>query len=321
MAATASPKAAGSPRASRLLPLTPGRRAALIIGVPVCLALVATTGFNTLANFAEGRYPVKYPIGPTTKSLVLNMSGQLTVKSTTAGEGALDGTAHYSYVHPAPIGNEAGGVTTLGYQCPVLLGDCELDGTVTVPATVTTLTAHSGSGDATVTGAAGGLTGPVTISTGDGDLSVSDVSGPLRLSTGSGTVSVSAITSATLSASSGNGGIHATGVSSPTITANTDSGSITMSSVNATTVTASSGQGDIDITFTGTPPRNVHVNTDSGSVTIVLPPGNTEYHVHASTDSGSVTDDLLSNSNPATKNVITATSGSGAITLRYPSGH
>jgi Toastrack DUF4097 len=312
MAAIASPEAR-SPRASRPLPLTPGRRAALVIGVPVCLALVAATGFSTLANFAEGRYAVAYPIGAATKSLVLNMTGQLTVKSTTAGQGAFDGTAHYSYIQPTPLENQAGGVTSLGYQCPVPVGDCELDATVTVPATVTTLTAHSGSGDATVTGAAGGLTGPVTISTGNGNLSVSHVSGPLSLNTSSGTVSVSAITSATLSASSGNGGIYARGVSSGTITANTDSGSINESGVTATTVTASSGNGDISIVFAGTPPRHVRVNTDSGNITILLPPGNARYHVTANTDSG--TRNITANTDNSSQNVITASSGSGNITI------
>ncbi len=39
-------------------------------------------------------------------------------------------------------------------------------------------------------------------------------------------------------------------------------------------------------------PRDVRVNTDSGSITLVLPRGDTKYHVTANTDSGNVDDTL-----------------------------
>ena len=39
-------------------PMTRGRVAALVVGVPVCLALVLYNGFDLVANFGEAHYPV-----------------------------------------------------------------------------------------------------------------------------------------------------------------------------------------------------------------------------------------------------------------------
>jgi Putative adhesin len=291
------------------LPMTGGRRAALFFGVPVCLALVAGLAVSLVADVGEGRYPVHYTVPAGTRALTLNVTGQLTIRPTTAGQATLTGTAVYSLARSKVTESTTSAGTTIGYHCPLSLGNCELDATVTVPPTVTTLTSSSGAGDATVTG----TTGPVNLSSGDGNLSVSHASGPLTLNTGSGGIQVSAIRSAALSASSGDGSIQATGVTSTTITANTDSGSITGSGIATDTITASSGDGSIEIRFSSIP-GNVRVNTDSGNITLVLPPGPTEYDVAANTDSGTVSYGTLPRSS-SSRNVITASSGSGNITI------
>lgn len=288
-------------------PMTRARRAALVIGVPVCLLLVAYMGLGLVADFGEGHYPVNHTFPAGAKSLNLNVTGQLTIKPTAASQATLTGTARYSLVRAALAEHASGGAITLGYHCGLPVGDCELDATVTVPATVTTLTAHSGGGDATVTG----IAGPVTLSTGDGDLSVGQTSGPLTLNTDSGNIQVSAVRSPTLSASTGDGNIKATGVTSPTITANTDSGNIDGSGIATATITASTGDGDIKIAFTSVP-SDVRVDTDSGNITLVLPRGNTRYHVTANTDSGTVN---TPTNDPSSKNRIIASSGDGNITI------
>jgi hypothetical protein len=289
--------------------MTGARRAALCFGVPVCLALVAGLAFSLVADLGEGRYPVSYTVPASTKALTLNVNGQLTIRPTTAGQSTLTGTATYSLARSKVTESTASAGTTIGYHCPLPLGNCELDATVTVPATVTTLTASSGGGDATVTG----TTGPVKLSTGDGNLSVSHASGPLTLNTDSGSIQVSAIRSGTLSASSGDGSIQAAGVTSATIAANTDSGNINGSGISAATFTASTGDGGIEIAFTSVP-RDVRVNTDSGNITLVLPPGPTQYDVTANTDSGNISYGTLPR-NSSSRNVITASSGSGNITI------
>jgi Putative adhesin len=288
--------------------MTGGRRAALFFGVPVCLALVGGLAFSLVADLGQGRYPVSYTAPAGTKALTLNVNGQLTIKPTTAGQATLTGTAIYSLARSKVTEITTGAGTTIGYHCPLPFGNCGLDATVTVPATVTMLTASSGAGDATVTG----TTGPVKLSTGDGNLSVSHASGPLTLNTDSGGIQVSAITSATVSASTGDGGIQAAGVTSTTITANTDSGNINGTGIETATFTASTGDGGIQITFTSVP-RDVRVNTNSGNVTLVLPPGHTKYNVAANTDSGTVTDTVPRNS--SSPNTITASSGSGNISI------
>jgi len=288
--------------------MTGGRRAALSIGVPVCLALVGGLAFSLVTDLGEGRYPVSYTVPASTKALTLNVDGQLTIKPTTAAQGTLTGTAMYSLARSTVTESTTSAGTTIGYHCPLPFGNCALDGTVTVPATVTMLTAHSGAGDATVTG----TTGPVKLSTGDGNVSVSHASGPLTLNTDSGGIQVSDISSATLTASTGNGGIQAAGVTSATVTANTDSGNINGTGIAASTFTASTGNGGIVITFTSVP-RDVHVNTDSGNITLVLPPGPTKYDVSANTDSGTVSDTVpRDSSSPYT---ITASSGSGNVSI------
>ena len=289
--------------------MTGARRAALFFGVPVCLALVAGLAFSLVADVGEGRYAVTYTAPASTTALTLNVTGQLTIRPTTAGQATLTGTATYSLARSKVTESSTSAGTTIGYNCPLPLGNCGLDATVTVPATVTTLTARSGAGDATVTG----TTGPVNLSTGEGNLSVGHASGPLALNTGSGSIQVNAIRSATLSASSGDGNIQAEGVTSTTITANTDSGDINGSGIATDTVTASTGDGDIQIVFTSVP-RDVRVNSNSGSITLVLPPGPTQYNVTANTDSGSVSDTVPRNS--SSPNTISASSGSGSITIR-----
>lgn len=312
MAATTSPKTAGAPGSGKgPLPRTPGRTAALVIGVPVCLALVGVTAFSNLANFAEGSYPVSYTAPAATRTLRLDVAGNVTIRPVPAGRATLTGTARYSFARGALTEHSGGGDTTVSYGCPVPVGDCELDGTLTVPATVTALTASSDSGDATV---AGTTTGPVRLSTGNGNLSVSHASGPLALNTGSGTIQVAAVRSATLYASSGNGDIKAAGVTGATsVVLNTDSGNIDGSGIATTAITASTGNGDITIAFTGTPPRDVRVNTDSGNIVLLLPPGTAKYRVTANTDSGTVTDSVPQSD--ASGNVISASTGNGNITI------
>jgi hypothetical protein len=291
-------------------PMTRGRRLALVVGLPVCLALVAGTGFSLAADLGIARYPVNYTVPAGTKSLTLNVTGQLTIKPTRARQATVTGTAKYSLVRSKLTASTTSSGTRVGYACPIPVGDCELDATVAVPATVTELTASSGSGNATVTG----TTGPVKLSTGAGDVSVSDASGPLTLNAGSGSIAVNAASPATLSASTGDGNIQAKGVTSTTITANTDSGSISGTGIKTAMITASSGNGGITIAFANDP-GSIRVNTDSGDVTLVLPHNSTRYNISANTDQGSVHDATIPRATSPGGHVIMASSGTGDITI------
>jgi DUF4097 and DUF4098 domain-containing protein YvlB len=96
------------------------------------------------------------------------------------------------------------------------------------------------------------------------------------------------------------------------LTMRTDGGNIQALAVAATQVTAHTGGGGIKIVFTRVP-RDVHVTTDGGNITIIVPPGNAQYNVNASSAGGSVNRDVPVNS--SSRNVITATSGGGDVTI------
>ncbi len=292
--------------------MTPGRVAALVIGVPVCLALIANTGFSLLAPFARGSYHVAYSWSPaSTRSVTVNSAGgQLTVQPAAAGTLSLAGTAHYSFIRSSVTEHTVAGDTTVSYHCVTLpSGNCALDATLGVPAGVP-VTASTDGGNASVSG----ISAPVTLSSGGGELSADHINGPLALNTEGGNISASDITAPSFSASSGGGEIQAATVDSPAVTISTDGGNIQVTGVTAAKVSASTGGGEIYIAFAAVP-EGVRVNTSGGNITLVLPSGSTKYDVTAHTDGGSVSDGLSLDSSSA--NVITATSGGGNITLRY----
>jgi len=287
---TVPPETTGAPPTAQPLPLTPGRRAALAIGVPVCLLLIAYGGFDLIANLGVGHFPVRYTAPASTKSLTVTTDGgQLSLRPT-AGRVTLAGTARYTLIRSTFTARTADGNTALGYRCVTLpTEDCALDATISAPAAMP-VTASTAGGNASVAG----LTGPVTLSSGGGNLSAGHISGPLSLNTSGGSVQLTAITSPTLTAATGGGNIQATGVS-------------------AAAVTARTGGGDIEIVFSSVP-RDIQVNTSGGDITLVLPRGTTAYHVIATTSGGSIADSLPQQT--SSPNVIAASTGGGNITIR-----
>ena len=270
------------------LRMTAGRRAALLFGVPVCVALVAATGLSFAADLGSASFPVRYTFPASATRVAVSVGGgQLTLVQAAAGRATLTGTAHYSLVRPHPAATVTGGVTTYNYRCPLPFGDCGLDATVTIPAGMPA-SASTGGGNAEVTG----TTGTVSLNTDGGQLTARNVSGAITLSTGGGNITA------------GN-------VSGPA-TLNTSGGQIQATAVRSADVTASSGGGNITIVFTAVP-RDVSVSTAGGSITIVVPRGRAPYHVIHSTAGGSTSITVPQASSSA--NVITATSGGGNILI------
>jgi hypothetical protein len=271
------------------LPMTPGRRAALLVGVPVCVALVAATGLSLAADLGTASFPVHYTFpASATRFAVSAGGGQLTLRQAATDRATLTGTAHYSLVRPHPTATVSGGVTSYDYRCPMPFGNCGLDATVVVPAGLPAA-ASTGGGNAAVIG----TTGTVSLNTGGGQVTADNVSGTVSLSTGGGDITVDK--------------------ASGPLTLNTSGGQIQASAVRSADVTAGSGGGDITIVFTAVP-RDVRVSTAGGNITIVVPSGSTEYHVTDSTAGGNK--DVTVRQNTSSANVITATSGGGDITIR-----
>src|SRR5262249_58750420 len=82
----------------------------------------------------------------------------------------------------------------------------------------------------------------------------------------------------------GSGDVSGTAVSGAKVTFKTGSGGISIASLTSARVFARAGSGDITLTFTEVPVE-VRVENGSGNVTLVLPPGSTQYHVDATTRS------------------------------------
>lgn len=290
-------------------PLTRGRLAALVIGVPVCLALIALNGLNLVAMLGEAHYPVNYTVPAGAKSLNVSVaSGHLLIKQqTAASQATLTGTARYSLVRSTVTEQTTSSGTTVRYHCAFPFGECELDATASVPAGLP-VTANTDGGNAEVTG----TTGAVTLSSGGGDIAAEHAAGTLALKTSGGNIQATDLTSATFSADTDGGDIHTDGVRSSLVTVTTSGGNIQATGIAAPTVTATTGGGNIEIDFASVP-RDVRVDTSGGNITLVLPRSSATYHVTPHTNGGNVTNSLPQNS--SSRNVITATSGGGNITI------
>jgi hypothetical protein len=266
--------------------MTPGRRAALLLGVPIVFLIFAANGYSLVSNIGTGSYPVRATIRLPDGKLTMGLGGG---DATLRGSEALSamaqvtGTVDYHLARPS-LRLTAGDISL---DCPgVDTGNCSLDATIHVPAR-TALTVATGGGDLSATG----LAGDATLSTDGGNLTVAGATGDLTLATGGGDVSASNVSGHVLAISANGGNIGGTAVAAPI-------------------VTATSSGGDVTLTLT-TIPRNLQVNTDGGNVTIVVPPGS--YSVTTNTDGGNLTHTIRSTVRAT--NVINVSSGGGDINL------
>jgi hypothetical protein len=283
---------AAGPRPGRpaKLPLTTGRRAALAVGVPLCLAIVLVTAFGLISDIGRGSFAVRYAVPASAAQVsVSTAGGDLVVRPAARGHASFTGTAYYSLIKRNVTEQITAGRAAYSYSCASEFGNCGLNATLTVPAE-TTVSVDSGGGNVS----AAGTSGPVTLSTDGGDLTADDMTGDLTLHTGGGNIT-------------------ATKVAATELTADTAGGEITATSVEAGQVIADTGGGDVEIVFTKVP-HDVQVSTAGGNVTIIVPLGTTQYHVIASSAGGNVNSYIPTNKSSA--NLITATSGGGNITLQ-----
>jgi hypothetical protein len=273
------------------LRMTPGRTAALVLGIPVCVALVGATALSFVADIGSSSYPVHYQF-PTsaTRIAVSTEGGQLTLRQAAVDRATLTGTAHYSLIRPNIVPADTNGVAGYDYQCRAPVGNCGLNATVTVPAGTAASISTSG-GNASVAD----TTGTVSLNTGGGELSAQNVSGAVTLSTSGGNITAS----------------NVSGIA----TLNTGGGEIQATAIRSTGVTASTAGGDITIVFTAVP-HDVNVSTGGGNITIEVPPGPTKYRITTSTD-GNVSDTGVPQVPPGSPSnyEITATSAGGNITI------
>jgi DUF4097 and DUF4098 domain-containing protein YvlB len=271
------------------LPMTAGRRVALLLGVPVALALIAWTGLTEVAMAGQASYPVRLavPVHGSTVRLSAG-AGDVHVTQAAGSQLRLTGTAHYSLIRSTVTLRTTPSGVTVSPQCHFVTGVCSFDFQAVVPAGKRAVIS-TGSGDVTLRG----LSGPASAGTGSCNIRAEGLPGAVSMETGSGDIS----------------GVTLSG---PDVTFKTGSGNITVSGLAGANVIASAGSGDINLTFTRVPAQ-VRVSNGSGNVTLVLPPGKTLYRVNASTDSGGRTVTVPTSS--VSRHVITVTDGSGNIAI------
>ncbi|MCL2464530.1 MAG: DUF4097 family beta strand repeat-containing protein [Micrococcales bacterium] len=322
-------------------------RAWAVVGVLLGAVMIVAAGLSVAALLARHEDTVHLSL-PATSHLVLNVNaGDVTV---TGGAGdTIVGTAHrtWSFRQPSLVQSRDGDTVTLSVDCRgSFTGYCDASFDIQVPASAA-VTAHTGSGMVTATG----LSGDASLSTGSGDITVRNTTGALDLTTGSGMINASDVTApritardssgditvrnttGTLDLTTGSGMINASNVTAGSITARnssgdvrltgvtgelnltTGSGMITVTDSSANQVTAHDSSGDIRLDLT-TDPQTVDAQTSSGQIAVAVPntPG-VAYRLTMHTNSGLTSGQIRTD--PAAARSITATNGSGDVTVRY----
>jgi DUF4097 and DUF4098 domain-containing protein YvlB len=308
------------------LRMTPGRRVALAIGVPIVLSLIGFDGFSLVSLVAQASFPVSYAIPVHDGQVKVGLNGSnVTVFQGQGGTSRLTGTVQYTFERPGVRETTTAGSTQVAVDCHISVGNCGMNASLDVPAR-TTLTVSTGGGDASVSG----LDAPITLNLDGGNLTASDLRGNLKLDTGGGDVSGSELTGdlvfateggnvtandfqGDLQLDTGGGDLSGSGMAGR-VAVTTEGGNINENAVTAPTVTVQSAGGDVTLTFTQ-PPTNVQITAEGGNVTVVLPAGATKYDIATpGTDGGNVSypGSLFSSSS---HDMITINGGGGDVTI------
>jgi Putative adhesin len=275
------------PRPSAPLRMTPGRWAALAIGVPVALAFIGWTGFSFVTGLGRASFPVNTSIPIQNGHLVASTGGgDITLRQDQARSNMarLAGTVQYSIIRPRLTINRGG----LHLDCRLLTGNCGLNATLDVPLDTAVNLASEG-GNMQVSG----IDSDVTLESGGGDVTVSRVGGIANVSTDGGNVAASDL-ARTLKFSTSGGDVSGNGLSAPQ-------------------VTTESGGGNVTLAFTKAP-VNLNIHSDGGDITILLPHGSTHYAITGTPDGGEYPTPSVPTSSTSA-NTITVDSGGGNINI------
>ncbi len=282
MPATRAPRTSGD-----ALRMTPGRRVALAVGVPVTLALIAWSAFSLVAGIGQASFPVSASIPFQDGHLVASSGGgDITVHQDQARSSMarLTGTVDYSLVRPRLTISGDG----FHLDCRLPTGNCGLNATLDVPLDTASVNLASEGGNMQVNG----IDSDVTLNSGGGDVAVSGVGGIADVTTGGGNVTASDLTR--------------------TLQFTTDGGDVNGTSLSAPRVTTESGGGNVTLAFTGVP-VNLNIISDGGDITILLPQGSTRYAITYNTDGGDYSPSVPVSS--SSRNTIDVQSGGGNVSI------
>lgn len=286
--------APGAPRAPALR-MTRARIITLAIGVPLALLLIGWTGFSLVAQLGQASFPVSYSVPVHGGQVTADISGgDLTLRQVPGSAAArLTGTARYSLVRPDLTRAVTAAGTVLAYHCRIQVGNCQMNATLDVPGR-TAVSLSSGGGDLSVSDFAGTL----TVSSGGGNLTASNLAGDLLLSTSGGDVNACGL-AGQVQLSTGGGNVSGQGVTAPHVTVQSDGG-------------------DISLTFTQVP-SDLQISAGGGNVTVILPSGAAKYRITASAGGGNTNIGSSVPVSSSSGHTITVDSGGGDISISEPS--
>jgi hypothetical protein len=294
------------------LPMTPGRRVALAIGVPVALAIIGLVALNLVANVGQASLRVDRTVAAPDHQVRVTIDNPDVLLRSAAGTGAgirVTGTLRGPFVPPAFRMLPTAGGVAIRSHCVMLVGSCSGALTLTAPAGLS-VTVSESSGHLS----ARGIHGHITLSDGSGDLGATRLSGAISLADGSGNITASGLSGSHIRVNDSSGDISVSGVAGDGLTLGDGSGEIVITGLAETDVSGRNGSGDVTLTFTKVP-RRVDITDGSGNITLVLPPGPVYYQVDASSSSGNRS--VSVKTRPSSPYVITATADSGNVSVGY----
>jgi Putative adhesin len=274
------------PRPPAALRMTPGRWAALAIGVPIIVAMIGWSAFSLVAGIGRASFPINTSVPVQDGRLVASTGGgDITVHQDQArsGKARLVGTVQYSLVRPRL--RISGGNVSLA--CNVPTGNCGLNATLDVPRD-TAVNVRSEGGNMQVSD----IDRDVTLDSSGGDVTVSGIGGIADVTTGGGNLTVSQL-----------GSIRQF---------STDGGDVNGRDLFAPRVTADSGGGNVTLRFTRVP-AHLSIKSDGGDIAVVLPLGSTSYAITYSTDGGDYSAQVPTSRSSG--NTIDVHSGGGNISI------
>jgi Putative adhesin len=294
------------------LPMTPGRRVTLAIGVPIALAIIGLVALNLVANVGQASLRVDRVIAARDHQVRMTIDNPDVTLRSAAGSGAeirLTGTLRGPFVPPALYVLPAAIGVAIRSHCVAWVGSCSGALTLTAPAGMS-VTVSDSSGHLS----ASGMHGHVTLSDGSGDLAATRLSGAISLADGSGNITASGLSGHDIGVNDSSGDISVSGVAGDGLSLGDGSGEIVVTGLAETDVSGRNGSGDVTLTFTKVP-RRVDITDGSGNITLVLPSGPTYYQVDASSSSGDRS--VSVKTTPSSPYVIAATADSGDVSISY----
>lgn len=292
------------------VPLTPARIVALILGLPIALAIIGWSAFSAVALADQVSYHVHLSV-PVTGRQVRVMIGEAdaVVRPGSGRRILVSGTLRGSLARPTFRWHSSAEGLALDSRCSIPGGSCTLSYNITAPGAMP-VTVSDSSGDLD----ASDFHGHVTLSDGSGNLSASRLTGTISLADGSGDIDASGLSGGVVRLNDGSGDLTASGLSGGSVRLIDGSGDIDVTGLAATDVVSTDDSGDITLTFTKVP-RRVNITDGSGDIALVLPQGPSYYRVDARSSSGQTSVNVKTR--PSSPYVITARDGSGDVSISY----